>query len=341
MIAHASVQEAVVSEGRPVSPSTCMLSNSVPGGTRDVAAARKTHVKDLMIGEEENEDEAEGEGAESRQPRRAPTPPVPPQQEREDLVLSGNVAYRSWCRHCVQSRGRNLGHQRRARFGEPAVPVLSWDYCYLGSKALGSETVVDEQVAEAEGQNHVLVLFDGRSKGVYGVMHQKKGAQFEGVEAVLVKWVSILNGMGYRRVIFRSDNEPSLIAFLGRLKEAWIGGEVVPERSDVGEPQSNGAAESAVGILKGMVRTLKMALEGRLGSAVPADHALVPWLVHMASSMQRRFKVGPDGRTPYERIGGRRANTPMVEIGERVWFMPLRASADRQPALGERYVDGD
>ena len=101
--------------------------------------------------------------------------------------------------------------------------------------------------------------------------------------------------MGYRRVIFRSDNEPGLASFLQRLKTAWTG-EVVPENSSVGDPQSNGAAKAGVGIVKGLVRTIKLATEERIGTPIPDDHPLTQWAVRYATASYRRYKVGPDGK---------------------------------------------
>ncbi|CAL1158697.1 unnamed protein product, partial [Cladocopium goreaui] len=41
--------------------------------------------------------------------------------------------------------------------------------------------------------------------------------------------------------------------------------------------------------------------------------------------MISRFRVGTDGRTPYERSRGRRWKRPSVTFGERVWFKPLKS----------------
>ena len=105
-------------------------------------------------------------------------------------------------------------------------------------------------------------------------------------------------------------------------------------------PQSNGAAEGAVGILKGMIRTTKKALEKRIGQPLRSDHPLITWIVQHASGMQRRFKMGHDGRTPHERLVGRKVHTPVAELGECVWYMALRSSADRLAPLEDRYQEG-
>ena len=45
----------------------------------------------------------------------------------------------------------------------------------------------------------------------------------------------------------------------------------MPERPPVGESQSNGIIERAVGLVAGQSRTLKAALEHRIGARVPPD----------------------------------------------------------------------
>ena len=290
-------------------------------------------------GEAMEGDATEGDGEEARRPTRAQTPYIPTTREREDHFLTGHAVFRSWCPECVCGRGRNLGHRSRAKDESLELPVLSWDYCYLGSKALGADSGEEEQAAEAQGQNPVLVMTDSRSKGIWALMHHRKGVQFEGEAKTIGYWLGVLDRLGYKRVIFRSDNEAALLVFLRMVKNGFSG-EVVPEASDVGEPQSNGAAEGAVGIIKGMVRTNKLSLEAQIGAPLPADHALITWLVLQAGALQRRFRIGHDGRTPYERLVGRKNSTPVAEFGEQVWFIRLRGSNERLPPLGERYIDG-
>ena len=55
------------------------------------------------------------------------------------------------------------------------------------------------------------------------------------------------------------------------VKLAWIG-DVVQETSDEGGPQSYGAAESSVNVVKGHVRSIKLAVESTSSVEVPADH---------------------------------------------------------------------
>ena len=62
--------------------------------------------------------------------------------------------------------------------------------------------------------------------------------------------VKDLDTLGYHRVVFRSDNEPSILSLLRAVKLAWTG-DAVQETSAEGDPQSNGAAESSLTVVKG------------------------------------------------------------------------------------------
>ena len=57
-----------------------------------------------------------------------------------------------------------------------------------------------------------------------------------------------LDSLGCRRVVFRCDSEPSILALLRAVELAWTG-DVVQETSAEGDLQSNGAAESSVNVV--------------------------------------------------------------------------------------------
>ena len=141
-----------------------------------------------------------------------------------------------------------------------------------------------------------------------------------------------LDTSGYHRVVFRCDNE------LRAVKLAWTG-DVVQETS-AEDLQSNCAAESSVNVVKGHVRSIKLAVESASGVEVPADHDLLTSLVPYAASMHRRFAVGRDSNTAYKRNVGRRAVPRLAQFGERVWWMPLQPSNCRLGPLDSRFEQG-
>ena len=92
------------------------------------------------------------------------------------------------------------------------------------------------------------------------------------------------------------------------------------------------------------VRTWKDAVEDALKEKVPPTHDLLAWMVEHAMSVDRRTAIGEDGKTPLERIRGRRGRDVMAEFAESVLFIPLRGNiSDSQKAkinLEPRFQDG-
>ena len=76
--------------------------------------------------------EEENEPTEARAPRKAISPTDPSEAEVEAHKLSGHACFRSWCRHCIRGKGCE-GHHSRTAQPDSAIPITSWDYCYLSS----------------------------------------------------------------------------------------------------------------------------------------------------------------------------------------------------------------
>ena len=63
--------------------------------------------------------------------------------------------------------------------------------------------------------------------------------------------------MGSKRIVLKSDQEPSIVAFCDAVKNGWHG-EIVPKAFPKGESKSNGEVdERAVQSVHGLARTLK------------------------------------------------------------------------------------
>ena len=69
----------------------------------------------------------------------------------------------------------------------------------------------------------------------------------------------------------------------------------------------------------------------------PTSNAL-KWLVEHAAHLYNRHKVGPDGKTPYERWKSKRAKRLLCEFGERVLYLPLQGA--RNGKLGAKFEYG-
>ena len=111
----------------------------------------------------------------------------------------------------------------------------------------------------------------------------------------------------------------------------WKRAKKASQRPPVGESHSNGIIERAVGLVAGQARTLKAALEHRTGARVPPDARILCWLVEFAAYLMNRCDIGSDGKTPLQRLHGRRDNTPILECGEKILYMPAK------PARGGKW----
>ena len=112
--------------------------------------------------------------------------------------------------------------------------------------------------------------------------------------------------------------------FLFFLKGGPRGKPDCPERPTVGESQSNGIIERAVRFVAGQARTLKAALEHRIGTRIPPDARILCWLVEFAAYLTNKCDIGSDGETPLFRLHGRKDNTPIPEFGEKILYMPAK-----------------
>ena len=82
--------------------------------------------------------------------------------------------FRAWCKHCLEGRGRELGHEaHRGDKDVRASPVIAFDYCFLSDKG----EIVSQEGFEAAGDGaaKVLVIRDSRSKSVFAHVVPSKG----------------------------------------------------------------------------------------------------------------------------------------------------------------------
>ena len=142
---------------------------------------------------------------------------------------------------------------------------------------------------------------------------------------------------GYDKMVFKSDQEPAIISYLECVK-SHAGNQIMCEHSPVGDSKSDGEIENAVQEIQGQFRSIKGDLESSYGNKVPPEHPSLPWLVTHAAMCVFRYKVGPDGRTAYHRLKGKRFDRNVVKFGECVFYLKLKSKgrfkADSRWGLG-------
>ncbi|CAE7358585.1 unnamed protein product [Symbiodinium sp. CCMP2592] len=134
----------------------------------------------------------------------------------------------------------------------------------------------------------------------------------------------------FKEVCLKSDNENPIVALKKKVKEE-MSLKVHLVEVPVEDHQANGYIEVGVREMKRQVRAILSDLQERLGFDIEPAHPCMMWLPRHAAYLLSRFRVGADGRTPYERTFGRKWKTPLVSFGEHVLFRP------RQPRDGRKH----
>ena len=106
----------------------------------------------------------------------------------------------------------------------------------------------------------------------------------------------------------------------------------VPENSAVGESQSNGKAEKGVQMVEDQIRTLKLALEARIGARIPCNHPVMHWVVLHSADILNKYTVNRTGMSPYEEAHGQKSPERRLELRERVFFfIPKKGRKNMDP----------
>ena len=146
-----------------------------------------------------------------------------------------HLPYRSWCPYCVAARRRNSPHFQSSPSQQRQIPLLVGDYCSIRD-------------IEGEESKTILVCRLYPARALFATVCEAKGED----GFTIIQLARFLKDSGYRKVIYRSDQEPSIRALLeATFVRSQREGECynpsleqfVPEASAVGESQSNGKAE--------------------------------------------------------------------------------------------------
>ena len=142
--------------------------------------------------------------------------------------------YRSWCKFCVMGRAVNAPHRRSdAEDDLEGVPHVSMWVPWR--EGIGRARVSCAGHPRTETQDDVGHA--GSAKGTEFPWIAKRAARF-------------IDQLGHNRVTLRCDNEPAIEAVARKSHKArQEGSQTVPERPPVGDSQSNGVIERAVGLL--------------------------------------------------------------------------------------------
>ena len=235
-----------------------------------------------------------------------PNPMQPTKKQIEEHLARSHNPYRSWCDICVRASGKEDPHRHLAQ-QDRVIPVFVCDYAFLKSDS------------DPEDKITIFVLKECNSRSLFACVCPTKGTECT-VAANL--YLDAIQELGYKHctIQYKNDQEPALMAVVDIVSKSRVAA-TLPENSPVGSSASNGAAENAVDLVKGLIRRGRLAVEHRFVSKLPLKHMSVPWLVQHVCFCHNRFSVGKDGKTPYSRSRGKDFDKALVEFGERVLYI--------------------
>ena len=227
-------------------------------------------------------------------PRPQPRTPTKAEVERHNL---DHYPYASWCPACVDGAGRADKHVRGCE-EQNEKPVIACDYGYFVDNDESPQTAGGED-ASGETATPFLVTKVKQDKVVFADVVACKGVEDQfAVEQVYAH----LKLLGYPEMLYRSDQENSIKAFLAlvaaRLRQDGI--RVVQQQVPKGDSSSN-VAETGVHQVKCKTRTLVSAARSLHGITIPRDHVCLPWAIKYAGQIICRSHKGADGRTAWSR----------------------------------------
>ena len=207
------------------------------------------------MGEDEFEVDTEGEPGEKKT-KKMQDPKMPTRTEIEEHNLA-HLPFRSWCRHCVRGRGKELPHKRVGERGE--MPELHVDMCFLGKEKDPHNTITVVVARERSTRTTTASARSFTSRRLVSFMKEV--------------------GTLHNDLLVKSDQEPAAKAILsdaGRVRSSEGGGRYIMEQSPVGSCASNSVVERAIQSVEQQVRVLKSAVKGRWGVKLETQHPAIP-----------------------------------------------------------------
>ena len=243
--------------------------------------------------------------------RKLHDPKLPSENEVKEHYLSGHLPFRSWCPHCVKGRGKEMEHKKQDE-EQTGIPEYHLDYCFPGD--------------EHGERLTVLVVIERYTKMKRAIVVPSKGSTGNYAARMVLELINEC-GDKNREVIVKSDQEAAIQFLVEDVCTNRTGAKTIKEVSPKHSKGSNGVIERAVQSVEQCLRTMKSAMDERFGVKVDVRHPVLTWLCDYTGYMMNRMEVARDGKTPYERVKGKRAEVIGLEFGEKVMWKHLPGKA--------------
>ena len=286
--------------------------------------------------------EGEEDSGEVRSARRIAQPRLPSETERREHELT-HCPYRSWCEHCVRGQGSEYHHSTvTGAAADDEIPRVILDYCFFTEDASRVANDHGESI-DADTSLTALVMKETLCGSVWA--YALKSKSVSGDPWIADQLVDDMRtvGLANERVLVKSDQEASIVDLqLGiakRREYADYGVGTGIENSKVGDSNSNGKIERAIRDVGNLVRTLRSALETKIGAKLNLSMAVIPWLIRHAAYIITRCRVRSHGKTSLQLLKGRVSLTELLPFAEVVLFK-IPKTGDAVGSFEDRWGSG-
>ena len=184
-------------------------------GHRNIVRPKITGISAVSDADEE----VEVEGG-SREMKKMNDPKQPSKEEFEEHTKT-HSPFRSWCRHCVRGRGKEMAHYKAEETS--GFHEIHLDFFFMGREHEPGKTVPIVAVKERGSKMVMASVVPRKSSGTF----------------VSKRIMAFLKEVGceFGDIVVKSDQEAAIkavVADVGRLRAAGGGGKFVVEHSPVG-----------------------------------------------------------------------------------------------------------
>ena len=239
--------------------------------------------------------------------KKQPKVETPSKSQIEEHEAQNHAVYRNWCETCIRARSTGLVHRKRTPEEKADDgPTAHCDFFFLQSAPFLALRMMHS------GRYQAVPLLD-------------KGNSDYTQKAVM----RFLRESGHKRLVFKSDNEPSLVAIKNAVASRLPDVEIIQKNSPVGDHQANGMIEVSIRELKRQMRALRMSLESKLKKTLDNNHPLVAWMASFAAEALNVFRKDASGKTAYEKEFSRKWTKPTLEYGEKIYIREAKEKDGR------------
>jgi hypothetical protein len=147
---------------------------------------------------------------------------------------------------------------------------------------------------------------------------------------------NFLDGLGYTRLILKTDQEPAIMKLAQEVKNKRTHGTVLVKGQKYSH-QSMGFIENANGRIEEQTRVIILRLEDRYKISITADSPMLPWIVRHAAWLLGKYSTNESGQTAHRILRGKNYDGVIVEFGEVVWWKRPQL---QQAKLEARWLSG-